>query len=366
VSAALALAALVTAVASASAQAPAPAPTAAEAAIVAVKLQNNTLIIGKVVSETDDTLVFDAGPLGQVTLKKSDIAQQLDAAALAALTTPPPAGPPPPPGIGGFAPMGHVVWTRNADFGGTFNSAAFEQGQLDPKYPGVTGALLRLPGNQYSVQSQITLMRSDNLRAAFLNASLAYAVYQPFGPQTNVPTVSLGYNFRQRDGQRFFALTRYTWYRDPVRHVTYSNQAFAGIGIQAVDRKIFKMGIVPVVGVIREEKGIPQFDNRTLLGWGGLVQIGITPTPTMQIEARELFHQAFSDAEFRGVESYAGFKSMFSRHVGLQAGVTVKYDNVIAQSITIVPPSPISPVPIPFFANLSTVVLTTVGVHLEF
>ena len=365
----LALAVLVVAasVIPAAGQAPSAPPPVPAASVVAVKLANNTLLIGHIVSETNDAIVFDAGPVGQVTIKRSDIVAQLDAAGLAALNPPPPPPPPPPVGIGVFVPKGQpTLWVRTADVGGSYTSAPFEQGPLDPNYPGLTGAALKLTGAQSTAQVRLQVMRARTLRSAYLDASYTYANYEPFGRQADMPTFSVGYSFRQRDDQRVYELVRYSWYRDPVRAIKYSHQAFFGLGVKAAQGKVFTWNVVPAIGIIREHKGIPAFDDKNLFGWGGFSQILITPNPIFSIENRELFSQAFTDAAFRSIQSDVTLKTMFSKHVGVQWSVTYKYDNAIAQAVTTIPAGVLGPSPVNVFANTSSQVLSTLGLHITF
>jgi hypothetical protein len=348
--------------------APAPQPPPA-AQVVALKLTNHTLLIGHIVSETADAIVFDVTSAGQLTIKRSDIATQLDAAALAALTAPPPPPPPMPPppvGIGVFTTKDQTLWVRTADFNGAFTSAAFKQGELDPNYPGLTGAVLKLAGDQTTVQARVSIMRSRPLHSAYFDSSFTYANYEPFGKQADMPTVSVGYSFRQRENQRFYELVRYSWYRDPVRAIKYSHQLFFGMGIKAADGKVFKWNVVPAIGVMREHKGIPAFDDQNLVGWGGFSQILITPNPIVQIENRELFSQAFTNTDFSSVQSDLSLKTSITKHVAIQVAVTFKYDNAIAQAVTTIPPPVLGPSPVNVYANNSSQVLSTLGLHITF
>jgi len=248
----------------------------------------------------------------------------------------------------------------------SFSAAPFEQGQLDPTIPGLTGAALKLTGSQTTAQWRVQVMRARPLRSAYLDASFTYANYQPFGKQADMPTVSLGYSFRQRETQRYYELVRYSWYRDPVRAIKYSHQAFFGMGVKAADGKIFKWNVVPALGIIREHKGIPAFDDKNLFGWGGFSQIVIQPNPIVTIENRELFSQAFTDTKFSSVQSDLSLKTMFTKYVGVQVAFTYKYDNAIAQAVTTIPAGVLGPSPVNVFANKSSQVLSTVGLHISF
>ena len=103
---------------------------------VALRLHSNTILVGTIVSEDADTIVLDAGPLGKITLKTSDVAGRLDPALVAAVGAPPP--PPantPESGVSFFAPAGQVRWVKTIDLQGSFNSAVFEQGRSSACLP---------------------------------------------------------------------------------------------------------------------------------------------------------------------------------------------------------------------------------------
>ena len=102
--------------------------------LVVLRLTNNTLLVGHIVREDGDTVVFDAGALGQLTLKKSDITQRLDPATVAAaFQAAAPGAPPTEAGGGNFAAKGKVTWTRTFAVTGFFMSAPYIFGNLDPR-----------------------------------------------------------------------------------------------------------------------------------------------------------------------------------------------------------------------------------------
>jgi len=352
------------------AQTPSPASgtaPAAEAPTVVLRLADNSLVVGKVVREDADTIVFDAGKLGQLTLKRADIAAVLDPATVAAALQAP-VSPPPPAGVTGFAAPGKVVWTRFLTFGGAFTSAAYKQDDpLNPAIPGLTGKALNLPGDQFTAQGQLTVVRATSRGVGFGEASWTYADYQPFGRQADIRKAAGGYNFRVGNITRLYGVTRYTYLQDLVRKVDYSHQALFGLGVRAVDQPKVKMDLVPGLMVLREKKHT-RFDNQTLGGYGGLEQIIYSPNQFAQIEQRELFYQAFTDSTYRGLESYIGFKGMLSKAVGVQIGLSHIYDNVIGQQETIIPANALFPGQPTFgvAANNKTQVFLTAGLLVRF
>jgi hypothetical protein len=334
-----------------------------EAPLVAFRLSNQSVIVGRIIRQDATSVVVDAGPAGQITLLRTDITAQVDPATLTIAPAPAKAVPPS-PGTGGFSPAGKTYWTRSLNVGGSFTSAPFEQGPIDPRIPGLTGRVAGLPGNQHALQTQLSLFRSANLQALDIEAGFTYASVQPEGEVMNLPKASVDYDFRTRDEQRYFILARYAWYKDKVRHIAYSHQGLVGLGLEVVERKTIKMSVVPVTGILRESRDIPQFDGKWLAGWGGLERLVLTPNPDVQIEQREGFVQAFNDPSFRVVQSSATLKGKIAKGLAVTFNLTHEYDNVAAQALTALPIPGVGTVQVQ--ANTRTQIVTTAGLQVTF
>lgn len=283
-----------------------------------------------------------------------------------ALAQEPPAPPPPAPvpGMGGFVPPGPTFWVKSITLGGSLTSSPFRQGALDPAVPGLTGEALGLKGEQRALQGSFSLVRSTNTTALNIEASYTHAVVDPVGTVMDLPKFSIDYDFRQRDGQRYFFLTRYAWYKDDVRNVDYSHQFLTGLGLLAVDHRQVKIGFVPVIGLQREAKGLAEFDDRWLMGWGGIERLIFTPNPYVRIEQRASFQQAFNDAAFRVFEGNVSLKGQINKHLGTSVDLTYKYDNVLALAVANVPVPGVGTLPLRL--NNKTQVLVTAGLQITF
>jgi hypothetical protein len=266
--------------------------------------------------------------------------------------------------MGGFVPPGPTLWMRSITLGGSLTSSPFRQGQLDPAIPGLTGEALGLKGEQRAFQGSLSLLRSSNLHAVNVEASYTYAVVDPVGKVMDLPKFSIDYDFRQRDAQRYFFLTRYAFYKDDVRNVDYSHQFFAGVGLLALDAKKVKIGFVPVLGLQREHKGLEEFDDRWLLGWGGLQRLIYTPNPFVHIEQRSTYQQAFNDSAFRVFEGNVTMKGKLNKYLSTSVDFTYKYDNVLALAFAQVPIPGVGTLPLRL--NSKSQVLMTAGLQITF
>lgn len=328
---------------------------------VAIRLANHTILVGTIVSENDDEIVLDAGPLGTITIKTAEVLGRLDPAIVAAVGAPPaPPASAPENGVSFFAPPGQVRWVKTLDLQGTFNSAVFEQGPVI----GVpaTGASLGLAGDQYTVLTQLNLMRATHQHLGYLNASFQKAVYEPQGAVSHMPKISLGYSYRREDNDRYFYTVVYEWYEDHVRRINYSHQAFFGVGYHIVQKPKLKIDIVPLIGVLQEDKGT-EFDGELLEGGGALWEMIYQPNPMIQVEHRENFHAAFNEWTYRGLETYVGFKGMLGPKFGLTFGLTHTYDKALESAFL---EDPRLAPGVRVFANKPSFVKLTSGLHISF
>lgn len=344
----------------AAAQAATPAAGSHVGNKVGVKLLSGTIVVGTVVSEDADAIVIDAGPLGKITIKNADIAGRVDPALVEAVGAPAPPPTAPAPNTGTvFAAPGQVRWTRSLDVQGSFNSAIYEQGQV----VGIdaTGKQLGLTGDQYTTNLSLAIARSTNRDLMYLNGAYNLAVYEPQGAVMRMPTVSFGYSHQNKDDARYFYTARYEWYRDVIRHINKSHQAFVGLGVHAVNDSKVQIDVVPMVGALLEEKGT-EFDNDLLTGFGFVWQLTYKPNPIINIEHRENFHAAFTDFDYRGLESYVGFRGMVSTKLGLTIGLTHMYDKALEKTYFEIPQLP----GVRVFANKASYIKLTTGLHIGF
>jgi hypothetical protein len=316
-------------------------------------------------------IVFDTGELGQITVKKATVVDRLDpaivAAAFQAHAQAPGPIPAPTLNTSTFQEGGKVVWSRVVTLGGNYSSSSYKQGVIDPAFPDATGEALKLPGSNYVLQGQATIVRSASRGISFLDASYNYVVFEPAGKQADVPRVSVGYNFKVGDGKKFYGVSRYSWSKDKIRQVDYSNQAIFGLGIHTVDTPRIKLDLIPGGTVIREKKGT-RFDGKWEGGFGFLEQLTLNVSQAAQIEQRTNYYQLFADSSYRALETYVGYKAMLSKQLGVQFGLNHLYDSAIAQRATKVAPDTLFPgqPALSVFVNNKTQVLMTFGVMARF
>jgi hypothetical protein len=327
---------------------------------IALRLLSGTIIIGTIVSEDADAIVIDAGPLGTLTIKTAEVAGRLDPSVVEKVGTPaPPPASAPQTGPGIFAEPGKVKWVRTLDFQGSYNSAIYDQGPVPGL--GLTGAQLGLAGDQYTVNTQLVLSRATSHYLGYFNASYALAVFKPQGTVTKMPKVSFGFSHRRENDDRYYYTAQYEWYKDEVRNIDTSHSAFVGVGFHAVRQPKLQIDVVPLIGALVEDKGT-QFDGELLEGMGAVWQLNYAPNAMIAIEHRETFHAAFNDFDYRGLETYVGFRGMMGPKLGVTVGMTYTYDKALEQTFLESPALP----GVRVFANKSRFVKLTTGVHVAF
>jgi hypothetical protein len=324
---------------------PAPAASAQPAGApkpTVLRLKDNTLLMGHIVREDAETVVFSAGPLGELTIKKSEIVGELPPATVAAAFQAPAAPAPPPSNLGTFAPAGVVKWTRVLGGTGYYLTTPYVQGELDPRYPGLTGKALRLQGAMYQVQTQLSLYRTSDRDIVSFDASDTYAFADNIGEQADNPRVSLGYNRRIGTADKYYGLARHTWYRDGVKKIDYSNQSILGVGIKTINTPKVKLDLVPALALQYDKKGTP-FDNDWLLGAGAMEVFQVMVGPVSMIEQKLTVYRAFTESRYYGLESTIGFKGMVTKHIGFNISWAYSLDNSLGLRASPIPANTLFP-----------------------
>jgi len=328
------------------AQAPAPAaaqePAVDPAKLTMLRLKDNTLLAGYIVREDDEVIVFNAGVLGEMTIKKSEVLGQIPPATVAAAFQPAAAPAPPASNLGVFAPEGKVVWTRLLGATGYYLSAPYKQGQLVPEYPALTGEALRLQGAMYQYQAQLSLYRTSDKDIVSFDASSAYAFADNVGEQQDNPRVTIGYNRKLRTSDTLYGLARYTWFRDGIKKIDYSNQGILGVGIKTINTAKVKLDLVPALSFQYDQKGTP-FDNELLYGGGAMEVFQYMLGPFSMFEQKLTYYRAFNERDYYGLESTIGFKGMVTKSIGFNISWMYSLDNSLGLRVSTLPPNSLFP-----------------------
>jgi hypothetical protein len=350
-----------------SAQAAAPASQAPAPKTEALRLSDNTVLIGHAVREDADTVVFDAGVLGQLTIRKTDIAARLDPAAAATPQAPPAAAAPPQAAAGGaFGTADRAVWSRSATFGGTYTSSPYDLGNLDPRFPELTGKALKLPGVIYQVQGQVSLIRATRRGAAMLDASTTYVFADNIGVQADTTQITVEYDFRSEARKRIYQVLRYTYSRDAVKHTT-SNTPMYGVGFKAVEKPKVQLDLVPGLALQYDKKGT-EFDNRVIASPGAFEQLVVKIGPAAQFEQRFFGVHAINERQYWAMQNDLAVKGQLNKIFGLSLTLTHTLDNVLSLRQTPIPANALFPGQPEFgvLANKRSQVTLTTGIQMKF
>jgi hypothetical protein len=344
-------------------------PAADQAAeLVVLRLKNNSLLVGRVISEEGDNVVFDAGELGRMTIKKTDIVQRLEPAAIAAAFQSAAAGPPPAvAGGGSFAEHGKITWTRMMATTGFYMTPPYVLGQLDPRFPALTGKALKLPGEIIQVQSQLSVQRATERDLWFLEGSDSYTFADSIGKQVDNPVISVGDNFRFSSSERIYGVTRYTYSRDGVRQIKFANQTLLGVGFKVAAGHKLNMDLIPALALQYDKKGTP-FDDRLLTGGGAMEILTWAVRPFAQVDQRVLAYGTFNESQYYGVDASVAFKGMITKVIGLTIGVSYTLDNAISLRPTPIPANALFAGQPPFnvFANQRSQAIVNSGLLVKF
>jgi hypothetical protein len=344
---------------------------------VTLTLADGSKLVGQVVKQEADKVTIKLATLGEVTIPTSIVMEVNGQPTGVKPIETPPQAPAPAPSMGGaplqagptapptFTPK--ATWLRMIKGGGSFTQAPFIQGpvQVEPALPvTVTGAQLKLPGDQFGGQLYGAIARYAAMDAFSLEASYSYAKVEPLGAQTNLTTSDFAYNRKVNETQ--YIMSRTSYRKDRVKNVDYSFQEMAGYGFKVVNTPQTKWDVIPGLLVAIEKKGTP-LDNDILLG-GGLFQNMVHFfNQQVMFEERALGRVVFNHTEAWALNAYAGFKGQINKHLGLTMGASYDYDNNLKNAGTVVKAGTIPGVPVDltFFANEKGQFAANAGLQLQ-
>lgn len=309
-------------------------------------LKNGDILSGKVTGRADGKVTLKGTLFGEVVVNESDIASfklgesaaaPVDPAAAAAHEAAPVAVSTAPvaSNVGSANPanfQGHAsdpnkpVWSRSITFGGSYNSAPFEQGQIQGAPPGVTGAAVKLPGRIQGLQAALTLVRTTQNDAHSLEAAYNYTDFQPTGRQVDNYNAAFAWNHKL--SERTYTMSRTSYSVDQIKHVDYSAVQLLGFGYKVVNTQKTKFDVVPGIVVQKEKKG-NRWDGDVQFGAGFMESFYYFFNQAAMFEHRLLYRQSIEESDIYALDAYAGFKGMLNPVLGLSVGVTYLYDNTL-------------------------------------
>ena len=272
---------------------------------------------------------------------------------------------PPPPPAAPAAAQAEPVWQRTASVNGSFASAPFIQGVIDPAVPTVTSAVLGLPGRQINIQTNVSVQRVSKTDAVSVTGSVTYVNAQPTGTLSELFSIEVDY--RRFMSARTYWLSRTTEKRDAVRNIGNAFSETVAIGFSVSQSPRLKLDLVPGL-VVHRESNNTRFDDEWLVSAGAMAALVSQLSPTASFQARITARQSFQHRSIYSMESYTGLQAQVTRRVGLMVGLTYNIDNLLAQSFTDVPAGqffPGSPA-LRLFATEKTLVNLTSGLQVTF
>ncbi len=335
-------------------------------------LKNGDTLTGKVLSHEGGKVRLKGDLFGEVTVSDSDVASfqvgetaaSTEAAAPATAAAPLAAGS---AATGAAAGAGSSnfqgqqgapdkpVWSSTITFGGSYNSAIFEQGQLAGAPPGVTGGgTFKLPGRTYSMQTTASFVRTTQSDAHSLDLSETYSDSQPNGKIADNYSAIFAWNHKLTP--RTYTVSRSSYSVDKVKNIDYSASQIFGYGYKVVDTAQTKFDLVPGVLLLQEEKG-SKYDGDLVYGAGILENLTYYFNQFASFDQRVLYRRSIQHSDLYLVDAYAGFKGMLSAKLGVTLGVTYTYDNTLG------------PLPAPYSAILAQkkgILQTTYGLQYKF
>lgn len=297
-----------------------------------IELKNGTRIVGTVQKEEAGKLYIEAELIGSVVIDASAVVQ----ASAAENATPPASTSAPqlaaaPSGAPGALPKNskdRVVWKRSISVNGSYNSAAYVQGEIPGAPPGLglEGSALGLSGRQKMVQLSGTIARVTPLQAVVLTGSYTYADYAPAGRVVDNWNTEL--TFTQMLSDKRYLLARSTYKVDEISLIDHSFEQVLGYGFKIIDNERTQFDIIPGLSEVNERKGTA-FDDEWILSVGFLQNLEHAFNERVSLQQRFKYRVGVEDSEVWSINAYLGINSALSERVSLNVGLTYTYDNTL-------------------------------------
>lgn len=338
-----------------------------------IRLKNGSALVGTVTKTEGGKIYFSDSILGALVLNEADVTVSKSGSTVAptpsevagesaTAASAPTAG----PAISVAASAGSAnfqgqakdpnkpVWTNSFSVGGSYNSALFEQGQLQNAPPGVTGAALKLPGRTYGVQASLSFMRTTQTDAHSLDFAQTLSDSEPNGRIADNFSGVFAWNHKLTE--RTYTASRSSYTIDNVKNIDYSAIQLFGYGYKVVNTLQAKFDVIPGILLMREKKG-NQYDGETIVGAGFAESFFYYFNPYAAFEQKMLYRRSIKDSDLYVFDAYIGFKGMLSANLGLTVGVSYVYDNTLG------------PLPAPYsfiIAQKKDLIQTTYGLQYKF
>jgi len=325
-------------------------------------LKNGSVLVGEVVSESGDVIVFHADGIGEIRISRALVSTRL--AGGAGAVDVPALGVTPSVSRSSDA-ISSGRWSSTFTLGGNYISSRNEQGRLEGTLAGVSGEQLRLPGTHVSAQGKLSLSRKSVRQETSIVGSVTYADVKPAGRVTE--SYELEADHRINLAHRWYAVSVTSVKRDELRGLGDATSQLLGIGRKIVDSPRLKVDVNPGVGLQRFNKGT-RHDGNLQLGLGFLLNIGATTSRGVGLEHRLLFHTIFEDLSLVTIDTYFGVKAPVTKRIALTIGLESDYDRVLALRTLNVAPNAIYPgsPAATFFPNPSWINQLTTGIQFHY
>ncbi len=307
-----------------------PAPEA-----VALHLSDGTVLIGEVLEEADGKIRVRTRLLGDVSVDSDNVDHRgpVEAPPETVVTHKAQAA----------APPEHTAapsWTRAITTSTALVSAPFKQGEISPAVPGLTGAALRLPGAQKSMQMGFTVRHTDPRDTFSLSGSWLFVDAEPVGRMSEALTLDLEYS--NKLSERTYVLSSTTFRRDAVRNIDNSFAELGGFGYKLVKNARLQADIVGGGALLRENKNTP-YDDKWQPQVGVMEAFLFNFNPRAWLSHRITYRAGLRDTEVWSLESYTAIQAAITSHFSIVSGLTWNHDNVLGEAVTPLPPNALFP-----------------------
>ena len=207
--------------------------------------------------------------------------------------------------------------------------------------PHWTGQIMGSPLYMFKFGPNDTTMVSFNGALELVKPNVSYSFDGDYTHMTLTPKGSssvtltdaqhLNFTLARDLTSRTYLALRSGFKRDKQQSIDYQFEELAGFGIILAQHARGTLHVVPLAGVIRQEKNIAAVDGTS--GTGGVLQLSsFQLNPMWRWEESLLFMQNFKDSEDQRLQFSAGLTGVISGPFSMQLSYSTERDNLILDS----------------------------------
>lgn len=299
-----------------------------------ITLKNGTAIVGEVIKDDAEQVTIQADLIGQITVKRSDVANvaQSSTGAAAADSAVTRATAPEPVQVAkqeAERDPTKPFWKRTLSFSGSYSSANYDQGTLGAGIPpGLpdTGASLGLQGATSTFNISALVIRATPKQVFEFRGSYGNAEYEPAGQV--VDNYSGEASLIQIFTPKTYALGSVSYKVDKIALIDHEFEQIIGYGYKAIDDDRVKLDLIPGIALSESKQGT-QYDGDWIFSAGFLERFEYHFNERVSLIQRLKYRIGIEDSNVWKLNAEVKLKAGLTEHASVTVTGIYTYDNTL-------------------------------------